>query len=181
MSEVYSSFYPSHFILSTTCILSNLLLQIIQSMKPKDISAHFYHQNVILCKSCCQRERMPKEKWKNPNSFCPQKINYSLLLFCARRQNGNSKTSLSVDKIKIDLLIQETKQYLVEKHQHYEGQLRCSTVFIVWEKWHLRYFIHCIKTFSDGLKYRQAGRAEEKHRCYLIFQLINGLGCSVGA
>lgn len=125
MSEVYSSFHPPHFILSTTCILSNLLLQIIQSMKLKDISAHFYQQNVILCKSCCQQERMPKEKWKNPNSFCPQKINYSLLLFCACRQNGNSKPSPSVDKIKIDLLIQETKWYLVEKYQHYEGQLRC--------------------------------------------------------
>lgn len=73
MSEVYSFLHPPHFILSTTCILSNLLLQIIQSMKPKDISAHFYQQNVILCKSCCQQEGMPKEKWKNPNSFCPQK------------------------------------------------------------------------------------------------------------
>ena len=191
MSEVYSSFHLPHFFLSTTCILWNLLLQIIQSMKLKDISAHFNQQNVILCKSCCQQEIMPKEKWKNQNSFYPEKINYSLLLCCACRQNGNSKTSPSVDKIKIDFLIQETKWYLAEKYQHYEGQLRCwvRRIFPALYTFHCfccvsemapEILIHCSKIFSDGLKYRKTGWAKEKHGYCFIFQLMNGLDCSAG-
>lgn len=134
-----------------------------------------------------------KRKVKEPKLILStKKINYSLLLFCACRQNGNSKTSPSVDKIKIDLSIQETKWYLVEKYQHSEGQLRCwvrriyqhctpFTVSIVSVKCHPRYLIHRSKIFSDGLEYGEVGWAKEKRRCYFIFQLMNGLGCSAGA
>lgn len=152
MSEVYSSFHPPYFILSTTCILSNLLLQIIQSMKLKDISAHFYQQNVILCKSCCQQERMPKEKWKNPNSFCSQKYITVCFYFFVHvaQNNGNSKTSPSVDKIKTDLLIHETKCIWLKNTNTMKGNLGAESeeffqhcvhciIFVVSVKCHLKY------------------------------------------
>lgn len=66
--------------------------------------------------------------------------------------HGNSKTSPSVDKIKIDLLIHEAKCYLMEKKHHTMKQswsaeserlFQCCvpfTAFTVLLKYHLRYY-----------------------------------------
>lgn len=55
------------------------------------------------------------------------------------------------------------------------------TVFVASVKCHLRYLIHCRQIFSDGLEYKEAVWAEEKHRYCSILQLMNGSGGSAGA